>query len=376
MLLVVAPACGNDDTGTGDGDEASFRAATYNAGLAAGFVDAATERAPLVADALAALDVELLAVQEVWAPEDVTAVEAATSEVLPNQIFLDPAPDPDPGPPACTLPDLDPLQQCIEQNCSDVSDDELVDCVLASCGSQFGALGGDCQSCLGANIGLPVEEIIDNCTSASARFAYGGSFGIGLLTSEEIVEEDSMVFESELNRRGAIYALLDTEALGEVHVFVTHLSAVFDDIPHPGGRTWEEEQADQIDALSGFVDEKADDGEPVLVMGDLNTGPAGDTYRAEVVENYDLLVERGGFSNPYVESMAAACSFCDDNPLVGEEGADGVVIDHVLVADFDGMVTAQRILDETVEVEVDGETVETALSDHFGVVATLTPSDG
>ncbi len=379
VLLVVGTACGNDGTSSENGENGengesgSFRAASYNAGLAVGFVDNAAERAPVVADALGELDVELLVVQEVWQSEDVEAVEAATSEALPNQIFLDPSPDPDPGPPSCTLPDLDPLQQCIEQNCSDVSDDDLVDCVLANCGSQFGALSGDCQSCLGANIGLPIDTVIDNCTSSSARFAYEGSFGIGLLTSAEILDQDSTVFESELNRRAVIYALLDTAQLGEVHVFTTHLSAVFDDIPHPGGRTWEEEQADQVTALLDFIGDKADDGKPVLVMGDLNFGPAGDAYRAEIVENYDALVEGGGFANPYVESAAATCTFCDDNPLIGAGGPGGVLIDHVLVADFDGEVTAERILDEVVEINVEGETVETALSDHYGVLVSLTP---
>ncbi len=376
VLLVVGAACGNDTTSSADGGGRSFRAATFNAGLAVGFVDAATERAPLVADALGGLDVEMLAVQEVWRPEDVDAVEAATADTLPNQIFLDPMPDPNPGPPACTLPDLDPLQQCIDQHCSGVPDDDVVDCVLENCGAQFGALSGDCQSCLGANIGLPVDAIIDNCTSASARYAYEGSFGIGLLTSADIVDQDSIVLESELNRRGVIYALLDTEQFGELHVFVTHLSAVFDDIPYPGDGTWEEEQAAQVTALLDFVDEKADDGAPVLVMGDFNAGPAGDTWQAEIPENYDALVEGGGFASPYVESPSATCTFCDANPLVDVGGPGGVVIDHVLVADFDGTVTAERILDAPVQVEVAGQTVETALSDHYGVLATLTPPSG
>lgn len=374
VVLIVAGCGGEDDSG-GDaaGDGGGLRAVTYNAGLAEGFVDLASERTPLVADALGVLEADVLAVQEIWLPEQVEAVADATAESLPNQVFLDPLPEEDPGLPSCTREELDPLQGCIETNCADVEGSDLVDCVLDSCGAEFGALPPPCQSCLGSNVGFPIDQVIENCTSSGGRYAYGASFGIGLLTNEEIVEQDTLVLESELNRRGIIYTLLDTDELGELHVFVTHLSAVFDDIPYPGEGTWEEEQAAQIDALGAFVDEKADDDRPVLLMGDFNTGPGGVDYIAEIPENYDALVATGAFENPYVAQPDARCTFCVANPLIEGEGEGGVVIDHVLVADFDGTVDVERLFDETIEVETEGETVTTARSDHYGVLATLTP---
>jgi PBP1b-binding outer membrane lipoprotein LpoB len=43
------------------------------------------------------------------------------------------------------------------------------------------------------------------------------------------------------------------------------------------------------------------------------------------------------------------------------------------VKHFDGDVEVERIFTDTIDLEVDGESVTTQLSDHFGLLATLTP---
>ncbi|MEZ5169261.1 MAG: endonuclease/exonuclease/phosphatase family protein [Acidimicrobiia bacterium] len=208
-------------------------------------------------------------------------------------------------------------------------------------------------------------------------YAYGGTFGIGILTDQEIVDEDTLVMDSSLNRRAVIYAELETDQIGTVHVFATHLSAIFSDIPYPdgGGReAWAQEQADQIETMNAYIDEKVDDDSPVLLMGDFNTGPAGDTFTAEFEENYDALVAGRDYDNAYTDDESATCTFCNDNTLVDAEGEGGVTIDHILVSGFDGTVETQRIFDEPVSVAVDGEDVMMNLSDHYGLLATLTPA--
>ncbi len=210
-------------------------------------------------------------------------------------------------------------------------------------------------------------------------FAYGGTFGIGVLTNQEIVDQDTLYLESSLNRRAVIYAELDTEQIGTVHVFATHLSAIFADIPFPGGggpEEWQQEQADQIDAMLAFVDEKVDDDSPVLVMGDFNTGPDGELFDAEFEENYDAIVDSGGFDSPYADDDESECTWCDANTLIDEGDTDRLVIDHVFVRRFDGTVDVERIYDENVSVVVEGEDVMMNLSDHFGLLATLTPNSG
>ncbi|MDH3754638.1 MAG: endonuclease/exonuclease/phosphatase family protein, partial [Acidimicrobiia bacterium] len=389
IVCLVAASCGSNDTPAADPTTdptptaveqpaptatpeppAALRIATYNAGLAEGFVPYATERRPLVVDAIGDLSADIVFVQEFWDSESVAALRDATVESFPNTMFPDPIADEGGGEPACTIDELADLEACVELNCSDASPDELVACVLSSCAAQYNGLCVECQSCIAANVGSTVEEAITNCTLASAAFAYEGSLGTGLLSAGVILDTDVLVLESSLTRRAVVYALVDTEAFGPVHVFGTHLSAVFADIPFPGDGTWEQEQAAQIVTLLDFVGSKAARGEPVVLLGDFNTGPAGETYEAEVGANYELLSAELPM-NPYVANGDGLCTFCGDNPLVGSDSS--VVIDHIFVRDFDGTASTTRVLDELVDIDVEGTPTTSALSDHFGLLSTLTP---
>jgi hypothetical protein len=53
------------------------------------------------------------------------------------------------------------------------------------------------------------------------------------------------------------------------------------------------------------------------------------------------------------------------------EGSDAI-LDHVLLASFPptASLSAVRVLDDLVSLDLGSETVETHLSDHFGVLAT------
>jgi hypothetical protein len=72
--IAFAVGCGDETEGNNGanngepGPQASF--ATYNAGLARGFVDYAGARTQPVADAVARLDSDVVCLQEVWLYED------------------------------------------------------------------------------------------------------------------------------------------------------------------------------------------------------------------------------------------------------------------------------------------------------------------
>lgn len=376
--VLVAAACGSDDT-TDTADATTTTAApsslelvTFNAGLARGFVDLAEQRVDTVAEAIGELEADLVALQEVWEPGDVDQVRAAASSAGYDTVtFLDPAPDTS-AEPACPAGELDALEPCVRTSCADVPDDQLADCVLSSCGAEFGEVCESCQTCLGANVGQSLDSVLSTCSAGAASYAYGGAFGIGLLSRLPVLESDHVVLDSSLNRRAILHAVVDAGELGEVHVYATHLSPIFSDIPYPGEGSWAEEQADQIRRLLELVDEQVPDGAPVVILGDLNTGPAAGSLAAESPENYQLLAD-AGFTNPYVDD-APVCTFCADNPLVG--GADddaSVVIDHVLVRDLPGTTDAERVLDEEITVEGADGPVASRISDHYGVLVTVTP---
>ncbi|MBI4704113.1 MAG: hypothetical protein HY744_23640, partial [Deltaproteobacteria bacterium] len=140
--------------------------------------------------------------------------------------------------------------------------------------------------------------------------------------------------------------------------------------------SWEEEQAQQIDELLAYVDEKAGT-TPAIIMGDMNTGPAGASFVGEVPANYAKFV-KAGLHSPYVERAAAQCTFCQTNPLVAGAADDSqsVVIDHVLLRSFAGVAMAERVLDQPIQVETCGKPIAAAYSDHYGVMVSLSwPSE-
>ncbi|RLB50051.1 MAG: hypothetical protein DRI90_24030 [Deltaproteobacteria bacterium] len=368
-LALAVVGCTDDDE-TMPTPTNALNVVTYNAGLAVGFVPGAAERVSITSEAIAGLTADVICVQEYFLPAQVTALETAAASSYPHTLFLDPDAGTT-GPASCTTADLEDLQTCIEANgCDLVCGDDLVTCALGNCGAELSALPDDCYGCIQANIGKPVDEIMSACLSESAEYAYGGGFGVGLLSPVPLEDQDSFVFESTTNRRGVVYAKVSTE-IGDVHAFCVHLNAIYSDVeyPKPTG-SWEEEQTAQIADLLAFVESKAGSDGQVVLMGDMNCGPAGPNFVADTEASYQLLVA-GGLANPYADDPNSQCTFCDENPLTGTDHDDSVVIDHVLLGNVAGTTTSQRILDDPVMVNYCNEDHEVRYSDHYGVRVTI-----
>lgn len=360
-MLAVILTLGCDDP-----EEDGLFVGTYNAGLAPGFVPLTEERAPHTVAAIAREPLDILCVQEVWRDEDARALEAATLERYPHRIVPAPQPAAITGP-ACTSEALAPLQACVVEDCADVPTGAVASCAIARCDEELSTLPAECASCLAAQIGASLPTIIATCTSESSEsLAFGGSFGLGLFSRSPILEQELRVLEASFNRRGIVYARVDTPEVGEVHVFCTHLTPIFEDIPFPGVGSWEDEQRAQVETLLAMVAEKTGGEGRALLLGDLNTGPQLLNVDPVALDNYTALL--GAFRDPYAENIDALCTFCPENPLV-PAGSRPVLIDHVMVRGLEG--PASRFLTEPLEVEVDGERVSTAYSDHFGLRASL-----
>jgi hypothetical protein len=122
--------------------------------------------------------------------------------------------------------------------------------------------------------------------------------------------------------------------------------------------------------MLAYIDEKTDENDRVIILGDLNTGPAVGDIAAEEAANFALLTN-AGFESPFLEDAELAdCTFCASNPLVSDTAAS-VAIDHLLIRGLDADGTARRFLTEPVDIDVDGVPTTVAFSDHFGVRATL-----
>jgi endonuclease/exonuclease/phosphatase family metal-dependent hydrolase len=181
---------------------------------------------------------------------------------------------------------------------------------------------------------------------------------------------------SSLGDRGILAARLDVHLGSSVDVLCTHLTPTFSDIPYAGEfDSWEGERDHHLSELTRFASDR-DDGGLEALLGDMNCGPETSLAAGAGPEAFAAF-GRAGYSSPYAEGESPACTFCQSNPLVGGaprgSGDVGVILDHVLLSElpapFD--VTARRVLDQGIEIESEGRAIETAHSDHYGVMASL-----
>lgn len=366
-----------------------FRIASFNAGLAVGYLPHAEERAPLVIDALAHAPADLLCVQEFWLDAHWQALLAAASPRLPHAYRLAPTADAGAGG-FCPRLELTPLVACARQHCAGVAPGNLGGCALQHCVDVARQLSTGCLNCLMRNPVGTLESIAAACSAPDAAppaagrpprgprreaevLAYGGSFGTGLLSRVPFLETDALVFDATLNPRAALYAKLRPAALGDLHVVCTHLTPA---LATPlGGRPPSAEQREQVERLVAWVEQKAGR-TPVVLVGDLNTGPqAGATVEAVLPQHYRMFLE-AGFRNPYASGPGPSCTFCSSNPLNGGTAGRGALIDHILLRDHAGGATVEPFLREPAELEVGGRKVRSAYSDHYGLIASLWPTGG
>jgi endonuclease/exonuclease/phosphatase family metal-dependent hydrolase len=375
ILLIVAGALihcssGSDDVTT----VSSVKMVTFNTGLAQGYVQYYSERRELIVSAIQELDADIVCLQEVWLDDDMNAILAATQQRFPYSYWE--RTEQEYGG-TCTDAELAPLQVCLAENCADVSPDQIGACVLANCGDAFAALSTPCRDCLISNLGNHVEDILAMCSESGeggGKWAYEGRNGVLLLSRYPIAATDMLLLPSYLNRRVVLHARVDVSGFGEISVFGTHLTPELGDSPPYGGEfgSWEQEQAEQIRLMHAWVQTLAPPDARTALLGDMNCGPEKTDINAELPQNYALFNDQG-WTSPYAESVDAQCSFCQDNPLVLDEYTSNILIDHILLQHVPASdtVSSNRILDQRYSVQVEGETLDLPLSDHYGIAVVL-----
>jgi endonuclease/exonuclease/phosphatase family metal-dependent hydrolase len=337
-----------------------LRVATFNAGLAVGVLPHVTERLPHVIAALAALDVDLLFVQEFWLEQHWRRLCLALQARLPHS--LRPPALAEAAQAVCSEDQLLPLMACAQARCQGLRDEALARCVVQHCAPLALTLPTPCLNCIASHPEGSMEDIVGRCLGGtqtsgvqepasrprrySGLMAYGGSFGTGLLSRSPLRDTDVLVFASSVNARGALHARIDLDE-GVLHVFAAHLS--------PGGA----EQDPQVDELIAWMNEKAADA-PALLLGDLNTTPGSSLFQR---------LERAGFREP--DRADRRGTFSSEGLSSGIVSASSWRLDHVLLRNFPTTSDSQRILDDPLTLEIGGRRQRSTLSDHFGLLARL-----
>ena len=210
LALLACSGDGNDGTDTTPGAAVDLTFVTYNAGLARGFVPGDDSRQADLATALGQVEADVVCLQEIWAGDQVAAMESATLDAFPHQFWPDPQQS---GDALCADGQLDTLLECFEGGCSDVCTDQVDDCLLDNCSIQFALLPRDCMRCAMANVGQDPDGLVSICEDDPVEFAYGGSFGTGILSKHPILSVDETVFASTSNRRSVLHAVVDTPGM-------------------------------------------------------------------------------------------------------------------------------------------------------------------
>ncbi|HVY31204.1 MAG TPA: endonuclease/exonuclease/phosphatase family protein [Polyangiaceae bacterium] len=359
---------GGDAGAGGDGPQTwRLRALTYNTALAPGFEPFVDERKPEVEAALlaAAHDLDLLCVQEYWDGSHFEALARGAAAELPH--VLRQAPQPGTG--ACTEPDLGGLLECLGQNCADADGAVLVQCAQEKCAQQIIDMDGGCLGCV---LGHLEHQDFGECIgeAASDPALFGGAFDIGLLSRYPILQQEALKYDAYFVRASALYAQVDVPGLGAVDTFCTHLGSSLGVIPYRGPHgSWDGEHSYQMAQLIALMARKNAGQRPLLLLGDLNTGPASagpSPLSAELPLDYQLLLD-SGLRAAVTEPQ---CTLCPENVLRGE-GSRKLWLDHAFLRGFDAKSSSQVTLTDTFLLGSAPDQMPMSLSDHYGLSVTL-----
>jgi endonuclease/exonuclease/phosphatase family metal-dependent hydrolase len=178
--------------------------------------------------------------------------------------------------------------------------------------------------------------------------------------------------QSSFGDRGVLFARTETALLPAVDLFCTHLAATLAEVTYAGPfGSWPGERMVQINSLADFVQLKQQDDHVGVVMGDMNCGPEADNVVGDDAAGFQALLDTG-LEAPYLDAGELGCTFCSNNTITGGNTPD-VMIDHVLFSELPKSLgrKTERVLDKPITIKVEGQSVETYHSDHYGVMVTV-----
>jgi len=385
---------------------------TWNIGLEE---QQATERTPLIIEAILESDADIIGLQEAWGgPQILRTIYQAVKNKYPNFEVVDDnmrnyiSADQVPNQvysPACLASDVIEFEICFFQNCSTFSNVPQLLCAISACTAQFVPLykNSICYACifdryisrkdpLGLNycgaVNLPQfistsPGIIPNSTDAP----WNNSIGLMILSNAQYPlkkVKGALYSEYYILLRG--YIIVTTND-GQLIISNTHLATVDTSIPHPPAYTffnnsygsWDDENKGQITELESNVWSLLQDGglgnQSAVMLGDYNMGIANFAYNVSNLSPESWYYIHGlndstgepKWYDDYTEKQNL-CTGCSTNFVVAYQYQ--YVYDHLfthgpLFSSSD--LFTKRIFDELVQIIYDNTNVTTSLSDHYGI---------
>ena len=372
LLAVALLHCGDDQTDIAE-PITELTLVSFNAALGVGLAPYADQRLEAIERDLPALGADVVCLQEVWQPENIDRVTAALASSYPHSLrSVRAAAGAGAG---CTAAESALLSSCLSDNCAGVEPDGLPLCAISNCAEPFTQVSMGCQQCIAANqSAMDVGNLAALCAADDgAASAYEDQSGLVILSRYPLEDIGYQPFESSLGDRGLLSARLRTAFMGDVDLHCTHLAATLSDLPYTGPYgSWQGERLRQIEQMLTRVTETRLAAGSAILLGDMNCGPSTALAEAASPDAY-LQIVQAGFADPYVEADGR-CTFCENNPLNGliSDPDEGALIDHVLVSAAEvPEASSARVLDEVISVDAGEGPVDTAHSDHYGVLVRL-----
>jgi len=316
-------------------------------------------------------DIDVLCLQELWDPNQRDAVISALNSTFPFSFHAPQFPQKCNG---CTVNEITPLRECLDQNNCFNNVFDIVKCLLDDCRHQFEHTSLDCQNCIHnlENTGdfrNRFNECLTIQESGNCTYLFGGWSDNLMLSKTPLLGTSFLLYhDSPLAEWTVLYAQVNVSTFHvPANIFCTHLSAqlpVINTIP---------DNANQIRQLISYIDTKVPNKTaPTFVMGDFNTGPAVDGLDGTAPQNFMIFVD-SGFESTLLGANQTVCTFCgSSNPLAAESTNQNWMIDHIFVNTQEHVcvVNATRFADSNnLTTLSNGNTIP--LSDHYAVRATF-----
>lgn len=339
----------------------SIDIASFNMGLAHSYVPHAAERLEPVVAAVSAGDADVICLQEIWLEDDLNYLIETASDNYPHAYSHHEAVEASEEPACNDVESATALSDCATVADCD-NDPDFSQCVLSNCFAEYNGLEPACQECLAASIGEGnVAAIFEICTEGSVQWLYDGRHGLVILSKKPFERTQYVPLDSWLIVRAGLFATVD-----DVKMVCTHLSTDLGTQYQGEHGSFEGENLHQTQSLIAWM-EQEESAHPKIILGDFNAAPALDGLIGEYTEAYGNFGP-AGYSDANCESENPFCTWCAHNTL--NNHPVNSAIDHILVRD--GVASnPRRIHDQTVTITVEGEPVESHLSDHFGMQVTL-----
>jgi len=416
--LLILAGCSSDDSQPAPtpatGQDVAFD--TFNLYLAGAFAPYEAQRRQPIIDAIAAMDSDILCVQEAWRKSDKDAISAGAKGKFPYVVSFDdnlqtklndpedqhgkvpPAPT---APPCAAQEQLDKLNlvlECVKAKCSTIpgSEDGMTtstDCAVKECTSEAASLlyGNTAdQKCYGcAATQLPTDTlktIKEKCTTdVNAGLAFDGQAGVMLLSKFPLEGAEQWVIPGTWNRRIILRATAKLSGGLSVDVYCNHLPSVFYQpaFPYTGdyglGETssvgWENELMLDSQKLVAWVETRSGTNRAVI-LGDFNASPEmkDNAIEPDGAAAYEFLVSK--FTEALPAGFKAKCTYCGkgEDFLAGPMGPN-TWIDHIFLKNIpvSAAKSYERRFTEAVvpvpasDAGTDAGPAKVPLSDHFGV---------